>query len=368
MAGQQTVVAAGEMTDDPIAARLSATRRGGVWQFVDSRSIGGIERHIATLASALHRDGIATTILLYQDHGRNPWCRQLEAATLPYEFLNGRFDHLLRKLWVDRPALLHTHGYKAGILGRLAARLLGIPVVSTCHSGEKGAWPVSMYQRVDEWTSILGARIAVSTEIADRQPFGSTVVPNFVDMPECSPMRPPGKDVAYVGRLSHEKGPDLFCELAVRVGSGFNWHVYGDGPMKAELEARYLPYVQFHGLALDMEAVWGGVDVLVIPSRAEGLPMTALEAMARGIPVVCARVGALPDVVEHGVSGWLFDAGELAGAERGLAEFVSARAARGIALAQSCRDRIARNFSVDHGLSRVLDVYRCAGFIPRKSA
>jgi glycosyltransferase involved in cell wall biosynthesis len=92
--------------------------------------------------------------------------------------------------------------------------------------------------------------------------------------------------------------------------------------------------------------------------------MTALEAMARGIPVVSARVGALPEVVEHGVSGWLFDAGDLDGAECGLAGFLSARAARGAALARSCRDRIARNFSVGHGLSRVLDVYGRAGFVP----
>jgi glycosyltransferase involved in cell wall biosynthesis len=206
--------------------------------------------------------------------------------------------------------------------------------------------------------------MAVSKEIAGRHPFGSTVVPNFVAMPSCPRTRPPGKNVGFVGRLSYEKGPDLFCELALRVGDAFNWNIYGDGPMRAELEARYAPRVRFHGLTLDMEAAWSGLDVLLISSRAEGLPMTALEAMAHGIPVICSRVGALANVVEHGESGWLFEAGDLEGARRCLGEFLSARAARGIDLAQRCRRRIAQNFSVDRGLSRVLDVYRRAGFVP----
>jgi glycosyltransferase involved in cell wall biosynthesis len=109
-----------------------------------------------------------------------------------------------------------------------------------------------------------------------------------------------------------------------------------------------------------MEQVWDKIDVLLISSRAEGLPMVALEALAHGIPVVANRVGALPEVLEQGLSGWLYN-GNLDNAVRCLSDFLATRGLRGQGLATDCRARIARSFSVDRGLDRILGVYRQAG-------
>ena len=346
---------------DTPATPVVAQKSGSLWQLVDSSAIGGIERHIAVLTGALREHGIASKIVLYADHGDNPWLRQLTGAGLPFDVLSGGAGALLRKARAECPALIHTHGYKAGIIGRLVARLAGIAAVSTYHAGERGPWPVCAYQFVDAWTGLLAPRIAVSRQIADALPFAADVVPNFVPMPPESGSPRTGRNVGFVGRLSHEKGPDLFCALANRVGRGFKWHVYGDGPMRQQLEGG-AGGVQFHGIAADMEKVWQTLDVLVITSRAEGLPMVALEAMAHGIPVIASKVGALPAVIEQGVSGWLYETGDIDAAARCLDAFVTARAAQGPLLARNCRARIASEFSVERGLARILAIYRRAGF------
>ncbi|OYW35551.1 MAG: hypothetical protein B7Z45_06535, partial [Azorhizobium sp. 12-66-6] len=137
-----------------------------IWQLVDSRGIGGIERHVSVLTQALNAAGHPARVLLLADHGEHPFLAQLRAEQVPFAVLDGRFSTLLRRLRTERPRLLHTHGYKAGILGRLAARLAGVPCVSTFHAGERGRFPVSLYQAVDAATARLATRIAVSAPIA----------------------------------------------------------------------------------------------------------------------------------------------------------------------------------------------------------
>ena len=149
---------------------------------------------------------------------------------------------------------MHTHGYKAGILGRPAAARLGIPSVSTFHMGESPPWPVSLYAAADTWSSFLSRRIAVSDDIRRRLTFAARIVRNWVDIPPGVTSFPTApKRIGFVGRLSHEMAPDLFCDLAARfVGDGYEWHVFGDGPMRAELEGRDVAGLTFHGMVTDM--------------------------------------------------------------------------------------------------------------------
>ncbi len=164
-----------------------------VWQLVDSSTIGGIETHVGVLAAALRRAGWDAQVVLLADHGPNPWLAQLDARGVPHTVLAGGLGGLLAALRRGRPALLHTHGYKAGILGRLAARLSGTPCVSTFHAGERGPFPVSLYQTLDAWTSVLAPRIAVSAPIARNLPFGAEVIGNFVPVPAARRLRAHGR-------------------------------------------------------------------------------------------------------------------------------------------------------------------------------
>jgi glycosyltransferase involved in cell wall biosynthesis len=328
---------------------------------VDSSQVGGIERHIELLASGLRRRGVDARVTLLADHGPNPWLDGLAAAGVPFDINRGGTRGLVRGLRRERADLVHTHGYKAGILGRIAARLLSIPVVSTFHAGEIGAFPVNLYQRVDAWTSVLASRVSVSPAIAERLPFRSKVIANFVNTPLGPPDGELPATVAFVGRLSHEKGPDIFCRAAMQSPPGVRWRIHGDGPMRGDLEEAFGDRVEFTGFVANMASVWPETGLLLMPSRAEGLPMAALEALAAGVPVAAARVGALPDVIHHGENGWLFEPGNLDAIRSIVGEW--SRGAKDGGKWRHAAWRTARDrFGLDAGLERTLESYRDAGF------
>jgi glycosyltransferase involved in cell wall biosynthesis len=338
-----------------------------IWQLIDTRSFGGIEGHIGVLAAALREIGLATEVVCYADYGDNPWLRQLAADGIPVRLLGGSPTALLAALRAVRPALLHTHGYKAGILGRLAAMLTRTPCVSTFHAGDRGPFPLWAYQLLDEWSSFLARRIAVSDSIARDLPFGATVIPNFVAVPPQPRNDPPPRRIAFVGRLSHEKGPDLFCDLARRVGPTLTYDCYGDGPMMSGLAAEYGSLIRFHGF-VEPDRIWPQVGLLVMPSRAEGLPMAALEAMAAGVPVAASRVGGLPDLISPGQNGWLFDVGDLAAATSIVTSWGALDAAHRLALARSTHACIAETHGITRRLHEVLKIYAAAGLsLPARS-
>jgi glycosyltransferase involved in cell wall biosynthesis len=337
-----------------------------IWQLIDSSGVGGIERHVATLTTSLRAVRLPAEVVLYQDHGPNPWREQLESAGLTPRMLDGSPLGLLRAIAAARPGLIHTHGYKAGVLGRLAAMRMRIPAVSTFHSGERAAFPVNAYIQLDLLTSFLGKRIAVSENIRRRLPFPAPVIPSYVPAPDSPVIRPRANRIAFVGRLSLEKGPDVFCALADRAGAGASapeeWHVYGDGPMRAALEAQYRGRIQFHGAVADMGGAWAGLGLLVMPSRFEGLPLAALEAMAAGVPILASNVGGLPQAVGHGETGWLFGAGDVNSALAGLRAWRALDGAAFTAMQEACWLRLTKRFSEDACVSAVLQVYESAGW------
>lgn len=335
---------------------------GDIWQLVDSSTVGGIETHIAVLARALMAEGVPVRVMRLADHGSNPWLRQLEAAGVPHGVIGGGFGPLLRRLRRDRPALVHTHGYKAGILGRLAARVAGIPCVSTFHAGERGKFPVSAYQTVDGLTSCLGGRIAVSAAIARDLPFGATVISNFVPVPRTPPSGPRPPVVGFVGRFSIEKGPDLFCALAERLaGRGIQFEAFGDGPLRPELEARYGAVMRFHGLVAEPSGIWPRLGLLLMPSRAEGLPLAAIEAMAAGIPVAASAVGGLPQLISSGRNGWLFPAGDLDVMAQAVAAWHGQTPQARADMAQAAWRTARESYAVDVLVPQVRAVYAAAG-------
>ena len=332
-----------------------------IWLLIDSGGVGGAERHVATLAQSLRRCGLRAEVLLYQDHGNVPWLAQLACADVPVRMLDGTVAELYHAIKSVRPILLHTHGYKAGILGRPAARLLGVPVVSTFHTGDRERLPVGLYDLLDEWTSFLGKRIAVSPVIQKRLPFSSFQISSYVSVPSVPPQGSLPRRVGFVGRLREEKQPDQFCALARRSPSGVEWHVYGDGPMRARLEREHADIVRFHGAVSDMGPVWRSLGLLVMTSRFEGLPVAALEALAAGVPVLSSRVGGVPSIVQDGITGWLFEPDDLDGAERGLQSWLELDAASQKRLREASWCHVGKNFSEATVFPRVLAVYQAAG-------
>ncbi len=328
-----------------------------ILHFLDSRSFGGIEAHVETLARAQAEAGENVAVLMWRFYPDSQTRVRFETAGLRLLSAGGSLAELFRVLARLPVSLIHTHGYKANILGRLAGRMRGFGVVSTFHAGERGPFPVSVYQAIDERSSFLGKRIAVSQPIADALPFAARVISNFVDVPPLNLTRKQARGIVFAGRLSHEKGPDLFCAVAQLLAGQAEFAAFGEGVMLHELRQSHSAFVSFNGFASDMANVWEQTGLLLMPSRSEGLPMAALEAMARGIPVAAAAVGALPDVIEHGVDGFLFPAGDISGAVRCVRQWLDMDEANKAAMRAAARRTIELRYSSAKGLADVFDVY-----------
>ncbi len=230
----------------------------------------------------------------------------------------------------ERPDVIHTHREKENILGSLANRLCKrVPSVRTVHGHQEheGARGWQGIRRrgvdvLDNWCgrTLQGLVIAVTEELgvqlASRFSGKVVVVENGVDadsvraeqgVADFRCAEPDATHIGIVGRLVQVKRIDLFLEAAsllLRTQSPHDWrfHVFGDGPLRVELEnraeeLRIRHLVKFHGHRRDMATCIGGLDGLIISSDHEGLPMTALEAAALGIPTAAHAVGGLRDVV-----------------------------------------------------------------------
>ena len=332
------------MTTTPIALLL------------DSRRPGGIESHVLALARGLLQRGQPVEVVFLADHGPHPLRDALTAGGIPNHSLNGRVVGLWRYLRRRRPALVHTHGYKAGILGRLLARLCRLPCISTCHAGETPRGALAWYDRLDRLSAPLADRVlAVSPAIAAKVPGPVIVQDNFID---CRGLKmSDGEQIAYVGRLSEEKGPDRLLPLANALPQ-LTFHCYGDGPLRSSLEASAPANLVFHGQQDNMATVWPKVALLLMPSRHEGLPMAALEAMARGIPLIASDVGALPTLIEHRTNGWLLPSGDLTAFARTLTQWQTLAPDQQATIRQRAAATVKQRFASDRQLPALLELYR----------
>ncbi|MEM7652350.1 MAG: glycosyltransferase family 4 protein [Pseudomonadota bacterium] len=353
---------------------------------LDSSGLGGIESHVAAMTRAQTACGNQTSVALFgYGTATHPLNNALSQVGARFEAIGGTknlYGWLLNRKRDSngrgQTLLIHTHGYKAGVILRALCWLFRIPCVSTYHSGDMGTGRLRLYTALDDLTARLSPAIAVNQVIADRLGGYPTVVKNFVTM-DGRQVCNPGSKIAFVGRLSHEKGPDIFCqtaEYALAHNPELQFEVFGDGPLRAELEALHGDRIRFRGAVPAMDPYWDDIGLLCMPSRAEGLPMAALEALSRGIPVVAASVGGLPDLLSQagcltaslearlGASanriGWLVPPEDPEGIVAAVLAWKAQSTAECQAMAQRCRARVSEGFSADIALTLINGVYRQA--------
>ncbi len=336
---------------------MSVATNREIWLTVDSSGFGGIESHILALADALRAAGCLPRVLFLRDHGPHPLKDKLSASGLPHSICNG-LSGLFREISAARPALLHSHGYKANILTRIAAVTTSTPVVASFHAGEAVRGKLKFYTELDRITGAPLQKIAVSQMIAHRLTGPKTQIDNFVAAAnDTAPLK--GGRVLFIGRLSEEKGPDLFCQIAARFPDA-DFYCLGDGPMRDALQARHRGHVSFFGAVPNVSQYLTAADLVLMPSRHEGLPMAALEAMALGVPVAAFTVGGLPELIEDGRNGYCAPAGDLDLLSEKVNHYLKLTVAARAEIGSSAQRTIAERFSPDVILPKIFSVYAAA--------
>ena len=333
-------------------------RENNIWLVLDSRTNGGIETHVLELAKGMDARGLEVTVIFLENYGLHPLREALCEAGIATFSLDGRFRSLLKNIRKYRPALIHSHGYKAGIFCCAAAHLTGSAHVSTFHAGDPGKGKLALYDWLHRQAArFIDVNFTVSAEISSRVPATTQVINNFVLLPELGPKT--GQQLAFVGRLSEEKGPDRLLQTAGQLPQ-VRFEFYGDGPLMDSLKCGASANCSFHGNQADMADHWSNIDLLLMPSRYEGLPMAALEAMARGIPVVAFDVGALDQVIESGENGWLVQPNNLNAFQDVIEHWLSLNRLQKQVIGVAARQRIASQFSARKNIPLILEQYHRA--------
>ncbi|HKY32176.1 MAG TPA: glycosyltransferase family 4 protein [Candidatus Polarisedimenticolia bacterium] len=256
---------------------------------------------------------------------------------------------LLRRL---RPDIVHTHSSKAGILGRWAAMLAGVPhTVHSIHGygfhpGQAPArrWLFVSLERLtgrhatSVFVTVSRANLQAGLDLELFPPPRAALIHYGVRLGDFRPADRNGAAgrplvVGMIGCLKPQKAPLDFVAVAARVlkapdaPAGARFVLVGDGVLRPDVErAIALEGLQerviLAGWRRDIPELLRGFDLLLHTSRWEGLPIAFLEAMATGLPIVATRVDGAPDAVEDGVTGYLLDSGDVEGLARRTAELL----------------------------------------------
>ena len=366
------------------ASTLARPGRRRVLQVITRADSGGAQHHVADVIEALSADH--EMVLAVGDEG--PLTERVRALGHRVEVVPelGRAIHpaqdrravaALGQVIDDvGPDLLHAHSSKAGLVARMAGRRRRVPVVFTAH-GWVFAPQVPTATRAPVWLAEavagrLGHRIICLSEhdrdLARRQlrlPASAlTVIPHGIDLD--APLADPGRQPATIlmaARLQAQKDHDTLLTAIERLDrTDIRLRLAGDGPRRSELEDRVerlglSDRVEFLGDRADVPGLLAEAQLFALVSHYEGLPISILEAMRAGLPVVASNVGGVADQVVDGATGRLVEQGDVAGLTRVLADLLDdpdVRARMGRAGRARVETHFPRSLMVDR-LRRLYD-------------
>jgi glycosyltransferase involved in cell wall biosynthesis len=358
-------------------------------------SVGGSERVLFHVITGLPPEDFRTNVYFLREAGRVG--RALFDAGVPgaERLQRHRYDpwaaaRLTRHLRHDPPDVLFLLDHHNAMLwGRVAAVAARVPrvVVGSHATGLFGG--KRNFRLADRWLMEYTDRVVALSRsharyLAETEGVGwgrMAVIENGIDVEHYARadagdverlrlelgLGPRDRVVLMVAALRPEKAHEVFLEAArllVDSRQDVKFLVVGDGPRRAELEAlrRRLEleaYVQFLGVRDDVARLLHAAHVLVLPSHpaVETLPLSVLEAMAAGVPVVATRVGSLPEVIESGRTGVLIEPGDppsLAEAIEGVVD----DPAHSRQMAAAAREVVASRFSVEPMVEKYAALFR----------
>lgn len=309
----------------------------------------GAERWILALIKYLSPDHVESWVGVVSDSPRSeaPLCNaaaKLGFKTCEFES-SGKISltviRALREFLVaNKIGILHTHGYKTDIIGRLAARGTKCKSVATPHGwGASPGIKVKLYELMDRFAlRYFHAVVPLSKEMYQRLHYLDQshaqleLIENGVDLEEIESVQSAPSNlsmlkktgtyvIGYVGRLDRAKRIDTLVRAAHRLAIGGKYLcIVGEGPERSALESLagslFKPHeYEFMGFRDDRISLMREFDIFVLPSEHEGIPRCLMEAMASGVATIASDIPGCRELVLHEQTGLLFKAGNASALE-----------------------------------------------------
>ena len=331
-----------------MSAAVDRSRSIRVLQLGSPSGLYGAERWILALVHHLPRTQFESVVGVIIDDpcvSRAELCREAdESGVTTVQFrahgkLSFKAISAIRNYLINENIdILHTHGYKTDLIGRLATIGTDCRNVTTPHGWSKDA---GIVVQCYEWLGRLSfmfmdAVVPLSMDLYEglrrwpRMVDRLRLIPNGVDLseidatlPDSSPDSPEEPFVfGYIGQLIPRKGVDTLIRAFRRLNLAHSelW-IVGDGPERRNLEQLVQQLgkadaVRFFGFRDDRIKLLRRFDTFVLPSSLEGIPRCLMEAMGAGVPVIASNIHGCSDLIESGRTGLLFDKGD----EEGLVQ------------------------------------------------
>jgi glycosyltransferase involved in cell wall biosynthesis len=279
-----------------------------------------------------------------------------------------------------RPDVVHAHTSKAGVVGRMAAWICGIPAVFTAHTwcfAEGTSWKWKLGGGPFERIAGMAGGPIINVSHANRElalrcrvapPERLEVIHNGIPWEPLPPALPPDRPdepiVIMVARFVPQKNQAMLLEAAARVRVRYRIQFVGDGPTLPQVQKRaarlgLLGRVEFLGERADVPELLRRASVFALPTHWEGLPISILEAMRAGLPIVASNVGGVSEALIDGQNGFLTRRKDTAAFARSL-EVLLGNEAQRRRMGDAGRSLFERQFTSERMIAKTWSVYERA--------
>jgi len=367
-------------------------RQKGILQLSSNVGFFGAENVIFELAKELSRMDYQPVVGVFRNT-QNPHV-ELAEVTQKHNIeakvfdCNGRFD--LRTIFSIKDfvkrnniRIIHSHGYKTNMYALLAGQSENVPLIATCHPWITPTFKMKMYAWLDKiWLNRFDKIVAISDEVRMKilgrgvDETKVLIIDNGIDIRrfgknfDINPIRqefnikPEAQVIGTIGRLSEEKGHALFINAAKMLLDDFAnlfFIIVGDGPFREKLQKQAVElglqnHLLFTGICNDIPKILALMDIFVLPSLTEGLPMVLLEAMAAKKPIIATNVGDIPRVIQQNETGLLVRPNDVYGLKEAITTLLNHKD-KAVSLAQKAYSKVAQDFSSECMARKYLEIY-----------
>lgn len=296
---------------------------------------------------------------------------------------------IMRVLKIERPDIVHTHSSKAGILGRIAAKLTGTKtIIHTIHgysfNETQSRHKRYLYIFLERFCSFFSDKLIVETEedlkkglahkIAKKEKF--TVISSGIDVEHYKAYKPQAdfrasltgaknaKIIMTVGPFKPQKNLQDFIRAAAIVckkADNAVFFIVGDGELRPELEQLITELnlqdkVILLGWRRDIIELLSACDIFAMTSLWEGLPRTILDAMCRAKPVIANAVGGIPEVIENGKNGFLTKPYDFAATAEKITALLEDEKLM-LETGKNAKDSIGEKYDINYGIKCQEELY-----------